>query len=61
MTKLTEWLTIFIALLSVWYLLLTRKIAKDFATENELLILYSPIIAILLFGVSFLKVKRDVY
>ncbi|GJQ75393.1 hypothetical protein Trydic_g23568 [Trypoxylus dichotomus] len=51
MTKLMEWLSVFIALFSVWYLLVEKKIAKDFASENEILILYSPVIAVLLFGV----------
>ncbi|KAI4455012.1 dolichol-phosphate mannosyltransferase subunit 3 [Holotrichia oblita] len=50
MTKLLEWLSAFIALFSVWYLLISKKVARDFVSENETLIFYSPIIAILLFG-----------
>ncbi|KAK9746318.1 Dolichol-phosphate mannosyltransferase subunit 3 (DPM3) [Popillia japonica] len=51
MTKLLEWLSAFIALFSVWYLLISKKVARHFVSENETLIFYSPIIAVLLFGI----------
>lgn len=55
MTKLTDWLSILLPLFAVWYALASKKIFKDFAEDNQTLIMYFPIVAVLLFGVSLFK------
>ncbi|XP_019876263.2 dolichol-phosphate mannosyltransferase subunit 3 [Aethina tumida] len=50
MTKLVEWVTVLTVLLSIWYTLLTGKVAPTFVNNNYTLILYSPIIFVILFG-----------
>ncbi|CAG9815195.1 unnamed protein product [Phaedon cochleariae] len=50
MTKLQEWLSGGGILFAIWFYLITSKDNNDFIRDNYELILYSPIIFIILFG-----------
>lgn len=52
MTKLLEWLSVLGCLCVLWLSLLSNKIQSEFVQENHTLILWSPLIFALLFGVS---------
>lgn len=52
MTKLVEWLVTAGALGAIWIALLTNKIENSFARDHYTLLLISPIIFCVLFGVS---------
>lgn len=52
MTKLQEWLAGLGILFAIWFHLITSKDHSTFANENYNVILYSPIVFVLIFGVS---------
>ncbi|KAL3272234.1 hypothetical protein HHI36_022717 [Cryptolaemus montrouzieri] len=56
MTKLLEWLTAFSILVTIWIALLTKKVDNSFVEQHPQLLLYSPFIAIILFGLFALAV-----
>ncbi|KAF2896355.1 hypothetical protein ILUMI_09818 [Ignelater luminosus] len=51
MTKLIEWLTVFGCIFCAWAALVTNKIENNFTKQYFSVILYSPIIFVVLFGV----------
>lgn len=53
MTKLVEWLLGAALFLGIWSAIVTRKISSPVLDDNWTIVLYFPIIAIILFGVSF--------
>ncbi|XP_018565987.1 dolichol-phosphate mannosyltransferase subunit 3 [Anoplophora glabripennis] len=50
MTKLQEWLSALGIFFAIWFYLITSKTQSSFITENYSLILYSPLICLVLFG-----------
>ncbi|KAJ8928888.1 hypothetical protein NQ314_018459 [Rhamnusium bicolor] len=56
MTKLQEWLTAAGVLFAIWFCLVTNKVESNFVRENYNLVLYSPIIFVILFGLYALTV-----
>lgn len=52
MTKLMQWLLAIGAVMSVWFALVTDKIQTDFTKQNMNLIMLSPFIFLVIFGVS---------
>ncbi|XP_014243814.1 dolichol-phosphate mannosyltransferase subunit 3 [Cimex lectularius] len=55
MTKLAEWLTVLVFLLSTWFTLLSYKEKSHFVDEWYTLILYSPVILVFSLGVYALS------
>ncbi len=51
MTKLVEWLTALVAVVSVWYAVLTGVVAQEWSSRHPLLALYWPVAAVAVFGV----------
>lgn len=56
MTKLTEWLTVLGALFFLWLALITNKIENNFTRQHPDLLLWSPIIFVIVFGVSHSRI-----
>lgn len=52
MTKLMEWLSFATLFLGVWFALITNKIETDITKNYPGIVLYFPLIAVILFGVS---------
>lgn len=52
MTKLMEWLVVLGTTFFLWLGLLTNKLDNNFAKQYPDLLLWSPVIFVLLFGVS---------
>ncbi|CAH2087287.1 unnamed protein product [Euphydryas editha] len=50
MTKLLEWISVTSAVLAVWYSLVGGYVKHKFIEDNMNLILFSPIIFVVLFG-----------
>ncbi|KAF5285767.1 hypothetical protein FQR65_LT13046 [Abscondita terminalis] len=51
MTKFMEWLTVIGCVFCVWAALVTNKIETEFTKDHYTCILFSPVIAVGLFGV----------
>lgn len=52
MTKLIEWLSVAGAIFFVWLALITGKIDNSFTKQHYDLLLFSPVILIITFGVN---------
>lgn len=57
MTKLLEWLSVFVVLSSAYLVIVTRQIQSKLLDEWMLQITVLPIIAVALFGVSRIREK----
>lgn len=51
MTKLVEWLTAFILLLSVWISIYSGKFLPELSRQHPALVLWSPVLAVAAFGI----------
>lgn len=56
MTKLVEWLTGLVAVVAVWYAVLTGAVARDWSAKNPELALWWPVLAVAVFGVYCVSV-----
>lgn len=51
MTKLMEWVTALVLLLSVWIAIYTKKWLPDLSRDHPILVLWFPVLAVAAFGI----------